>query len=92
VVELEGIITEQPISFLIDPESNLSYISPQVVETCSLQRKNHTKAWLFHLSTGTKRKVTEVVEPCPIRLSGFQNQAVLNVLPLGSYDVLLGMD
>jgi hypothetical protein len=34
----------------------------------------------------------EVVEACPIRIEGFQTQADMNVLPLGSYDVLLGMD
>jgi hypothetical protein len=34
----------------------------------------------------------EVVEACPIRIEGFQTQVDLNVLPLGSYDVLLGMD
>jgi hypothetical protein len=36
MVELKGIITGQPISILIDPVSNLSYISPRVVEACSL--------------------------------------------------------
>jgi len=36
VVECEGIITKQPISILIDPESNLSYISHRVAEACSL--------------------------------------------------------
>jgi hypothetical protein len=63
-----------------------------VVEACSLQRKKHTKAWLVQLATGTKRKVVKVVESCPIQIEGFQTQADLNVLPLGSYDVLLGMD
>jgi hypothetical protein len=36
VVELEGIITNQTISILIDPRSKLNYISPRVVEACSL--------------------------------------------------------
>jgi hypothetical protein len=92
VVELEGIITKQPISILIDLGSNLSYVSPQVVEECSLHRKKHTKAWLVQLDTGTKRKMVEAVESCPIQMEGFRTQADLNVLPLGSYDVLLGMD
>jgi hypothetical protein len=43
VVEMEGIISKKPISILIDPSSNLSYISPQVVESCALQRKKHVK-------------------------------------------------
>jgi hypothetical protein len=41
-----------------------------VVEGCSLQRKKHAKAWLVQLATGTKRKVVEVVEACPIELDG----------------------
>ena len=92
MVELEGIITGQPISILIDPRSNLSYVSLRVVEACSLQRKKHTKTWLVQLAIGTKRKVVEVVESCPIRIEEVHTQADLNVLPLGSYDVLLGMD
>jgi hypothetical protein len=62
VVELEGIISKQPISILIDPGSNLSYVSPQVVEACSLQRKKHAKSWLVQLAIGTKRKVAKVIE------------------------------
>jgi uncharacterized protein affecting Mg2+/Co2+ transport len=65
VVELEGIISNQPVSILIDPGSNLSYISPWVVEACSLQRKKHVRAWLVQLATGTKRKVVELIEACP---------------------------
>jgi hypothetical protein len=63
-----------------------------VVEACSLQRKKRAKSWLVQLATGTKRKVDEVVEACPIKMDGLQTQEVLNILPLGSYDVLLGMD
>jgi hypothetical protein len=43
LVLLEGIITEQPISILIDPGYNMIYFSLRVVEACSLQRKKHTK-------------------------------------------------
>jgi hypothetical protein len=62
-----------------------------VVDSCSLQRKKHIKAWLAQLATRSKRKVAEVVEACPISVEGFQTQANLNILPLISYDVLLGM-
>jgi hypothetical protein len=71
VVELEGIVSEQSISILIDPGSNLIYVSLQVVEAHSLQRKKQTKAWLVQLAIGTKRKVVEVIEACPIRIQGF---------------------
>jgi hypothetical protein len=43
VVELEGIISNQHIYILIVPSSNINYISPQVVEACSLHRKKHVR-------------------------------------------------
>ena len=92
MVELEGIIIERPISILIDPGYNLSYISPRLVEACSLQRNKYAKEGLVQSAIGTKRKVAKVVEDCSIGMEGFQTQAVLNTLQLGSYDVLLGTD
>jgi hypothetical protein len=92
MVELKGIITGQPIFILIDPVSNLSYILPRVVEACSLQRNKHTKVWLVQLSTITNGKVAKVVESCPIRIVGFQTHMNMNAIPLGSYDILLGID
>jgi hypothetical protein len=47
---------------------------------------------LVQLATGTKRKVVEVIPACQLRLGEFPTQATLNVLPLGSYDLLIGMD
>jgi hypothetical protein len=41
---------------------------------------------------GTKRRVTMVVTKCPIIVNGFHTQDTLNVLPLGSYDMLIDMD
>jgi hypothetical protein len=36
VVELQGIISKQPISILIELKTNISYVSPQIVEACAL--------------------------------------------------------
>ena len=44
------------------------------------------------LATGTKRKVNEVVEKCPLVINGLSTCIDMNVLPLGSYDVVIGMD
>jgi hypothetical protein len=92
VVEMEGMVTNHLISILIDPGSNLSYISPQTIEKCKLQQEKHAKPWLVQLATGTKRKVTKVITTCQIIMNGFPTQATLNILPLGSYDMLIGMD
>jgi hypothetical protein len=80
------------VSVLIDPGSNLSYISPKTVDKCKLQPQKQTKPWLVRLATGTKRKVVDVVPSCQLMLGEFLTQATLNVLPLGSYDLLIGMD
>jgi hypothetical protein len=44
------------------------------------------------LATGAKRKVTELVKSCSVDMKGMSTKAELNILPLGSYDFLIGMD
>jgi hypothetical protein len=36
VVEMEGMIANHLVSILIDPGSNMSYVSPQTIEKCKL--------------------------------------------------------
>jgi hypothetical protein len=92
VVELEGMIANHLVSILIDPGSNLSYVAPQAVDKCKLQPIRHVKPWLVQLATGTKRKVAEAIPACQFIMGGLPTRATLNVLPLGSYDLLIGMD
>ena len=91
VVEAEGKIAKQYVFVLIDPVSTHGYISPKIVEICALKKLKHRKSWLVQLATGTKRKVCENVEKCPLDMDGLLTYANLNILPLGSYD-LIGMD
>jgi hypothetical protein len=92
MVEMEGRISNHPVSILIDPSSNLSYVAPQTVEKCKLQLVKLVKSWLVQLATSTKRKVIEVIPACQFVISGFPTQENLNILYLGSYDLLIGMD
>ena len=39
-----------------------------------------------------KRKVSELVKYCDIDMNGFPNKVDLNILPLGSYNILISMD
>jgi len=87
-----GKISMQHVSILIDLGYNHSYIHPKIVESCSLVKSKHSKSWLVLLATGTKRKVSEVVEKCPLMLNDLPSQADLNVLQLGSYQILIDMD
>lgn len=82
----------QLVSILIDPRSNLSYISPKVVKDWTMQKKGHNKSWMVQLATGAMKKVTKLVESCHLELNGMATTVNLNILPLDSYDIVIGMD
>jgi hypothetical protein len=92
MIEVEGTINNQPLVILIDSGVSHSYIDPRVVESLHLTRRKHEKSWLVKLAIGTKRKVTELVKSCSVDMKGMSIKAELNILPLGSYDCLIGMD
>ena len=92
MVEVEGKLNQTPISILIDPGASLSYVSPNLVEKCNLSVDKFAKSWLVQLATGAKRKVISFVKYCNVIMNKFETYVKLNVLPLGSYDMLIGMD
>eukprot|EP00253_Pinus_taeda_P010862 PITA_10862 len=92
IVEFEGKISHLSICVLIDPGATLSYISPKIVEQCKLQSEKFKNLWLVQLATGAKRRVLAKVNNCSLTIAGQPIVADLNVLPLGSYDILIGMD
>ena len=49
MVEIKGMINNQPISIWIDPGASLSYISPRIVELCKLVPEKFDKSWLVQL-------------------------------------------
>jgi hypothetical protein len=92
VIDVEGMINNRPLVILIDLGSSHSYVDPRVVESLHLMRSKHEKSWLVQLATGTKRKVIELVKSCSVDMKGMSTKDELNILPLGSYDCLIGMD
>jgi hypothetical protein len=92
VVEIEGKIHDTRISILIDPRATLSYITLKVVESNELKRLKHAKSWLVQLATGTKRKVIDYISDFEFSLDGQTIRTDMNILPLGSYDMIIGMD
>ena len=92
IVEIEGIVSNHAISILIVPRSMLSYISPRMMELCQLTSVKHKKPWMVQLATGEKRKVTNFITNCEVQLQDHKTKINLNVLPLGSYDIIIGMD
>ena len=92
MVEVEGMINQIPVTILIDPGASLSYIAPQIVEKCKLYVDKFENSWLVQLATGAKIRVTCFVKECAIVMDKFETIVKLNVFPLGSYDLLIGMD
>ena len=52
----------------------------------------HAESWLVHLARGTKKIVLHWVRPCAFELNGIPTSTHLNVLPFGSYSILMCMD
>eukprot|EP00253_Pinus_taeda_P032966 PITA_32966 len=92
MVEFEGKISNLTISVLIDPGATLSYVNPKVVERCNLQSAKFKNPWLVQLATGAKRRVTAKINDCSFTIADQPITADLNILPLDSYDILIGMD
>jgi hypothetical protein len=92
MIEVEGMINSQTLAILIDSISSHSYIEPKMVESLQLPRSKHGKSWLVQLAIGARRKVNEMVKSCLIDMNGLNTKADLNILTLGSYDYLIGMD
>jgi hypothetical protein len=44
------------------------------------------------LAVGEKRKINEMVKACPMEMNGPHTKVDLNIIPLISYDLLIGMD
>ena len=46
MIEVEGMIKNQPFTILVDSGASHSYIDPRVVESLHLIRSKHEKSWL----------------------------------------------
>ena len=51
-----------------------------------------TKPWSPQLATREKRKVTEYIVDCEVKILEHVNRIHLNIFPLWSYDMIIGMD
>jgi predicted aspartyl protease len=92
IMEVEGKIHDNIISILIDTVAILIYITPALVEENKLKREKHAKSCLAQLATGTKRKVKYFIYDCELSIDGQNTKSNMNVLPLGSYDIIIRMD
>jgi hypothetical protein len=62
------------------------------VDKLHLEKSNLEKSSLVQLATGTKRRINETVRGFPINLNRLNEIYDMNLILLGSYDILIGMD
>jgi hypothetical protein len=86
MIEVKGMINNHSFNILIHLGDSNRYIDPKVVEILQFPRSKHGKYWLVQLATGTKRKVVQLIKPCPVGMNGLSTKEDLNIFPLGSYD------
>jgi hypothetical protein len=92
MIELEGKINDQLIAILIDSGASHRYLDPNMLEMFQLPRSKLGKPWLVQLVTREKMKINEVVKVCPMEMNEMHTKVDLNIIPLSSYDCLIGMD
>jgi hypothetical protein len=79
-------ILDIPISILIDSGTSYSYINPNLVAKCRL-----SKYQMVQLATGVNRKITSMIKGYSLILNGLRTFVDLDVIPLGSYYLLIGI-
>jgi hypothetical protein len=62
------------------------------VDRLHLEKSKLGKSSLVFLATGAKRRIHDMVISCSISLNGMNSNVDLNIIPLGSYDILIEMD
>jgi len=93
MIEVEGKIKKiWLVSILNDSEASHSYIDPKIVEIFHLKKKKLERSWLVQLAIGTKIRINETFIYYPINMNGVYTKFGINIIPLGSYDTLIGMD
>jgi hypothetical protein len=92
MIEVEGKIDDQPIDIFIDSRASHSYVDPNMIDRFKLKRSKNDKYWLVHLAIGTKRRIKELVIDFLMNMNGFNTKENFNIIPLGLYDFLIGMD
>lgn len=92
IIDMDDMLCDQFISILIDPRPNYSYLNPAMVDNSSLGKEVHVYSSLLKMATRTKKRVLHWVGACEFELNGMPTTTHLNVLFLGSYSMILGVD
>ncbi|PKA60637.1 hypothetical protein AXF42_Ash006271 [Apostasia shenzhenica] len=87
---VEGVVNRKSVCILIDTSSTHNFVDPCTAKAtqCVVEEIARMKVML---ATGMQYDVTQVVKGIQWKLQGYKFQADMMILPLGSYDVALGV-
>lgn len=80
------------VSILFYSGATDSFISSAFVEKCSIPVVKAKFSWQVELASGSRVCAKWIAPDCKISLETFDTLSNLRVIPLGSYDIVLGMD
>lgn len=63
-----------------------------MMDKCGLTKEVYAESWLVQLAIGIKKRVHHLVRACAFEMNVMPTSTHLNLLPLGSYTMILGMD
>ena len=92
MIETTGNIQDTSLFVLFDLGAIDSFSSPVLVTKCKMEAVKKGHSWYVELASGSKVSMDSVVHKCQLSIGGFDTLVDLRVIPLGSYDVVLGMD
>lgn len=90
-VRLQGVISNCQVSMLIDSGSSHSFINDHIAEHIPGVR-HHTPRMRVRVADGGFLFSDQELPNCSWHIQGVNFQTDLKILPLGCYDVILGMD
>lgn len=80
------------VSILFYSGATDSFISSSFVEQCNIPVVKAKFSWQVELASGSRVCAEWIAPDCKISLETFDTLSNLRVIPLGSYDIVLGMD
>lgn len=91
LIETPSILFGSPIFVLIDTSAIENFISPRVAKQLSRKVGYMEMSWDVGYANQTRAKVDQCIFEARIELPSFSTKVNLYVVPLGSYDIILGM-
>lgn len=92
VIEAQGNIQGMRESILFDSGSTESFISSSFVALCDIPVVKAKDCWQVELASGSRVSANLIASNCSIQFDTLSTSVNLRVLPLGTYDIVLGMD